>query len=199
MNILVCCLTYGNRPIDKLHYNLERTGFPFNVAFINREGIAHALNDGIDLFKKGDYESLAFLANDIIEPDNWLIKKAMALDSYERAGIVASSLDFKREYFNNEHIISNWLISKEAIDKIGYFNEDYYPYGPIDLEYCERTWLAGLQTYYVMDCLASTGDHAVGNEYGYNKQEVVNGFWSKYKEDINAYKSGTKNIKLDRL
>jgi GT2 family glycosyltransferase len=199
MNILVCCLTYGNRPIDKIHYNLERTGFPFNVAFINREGIANALNDGIDLFKKGDYESLAFLANDIIEPDNWLIKKAMALDTYERAGIVASSVDFKREYFNNEHIISNWLISKEVIDKIGYFNELYYPYGPIDLEYCERVWLGGFNTYYAMDCIASTGDHAIGEEYGYNKQKVVEGFWGMYKDDINAYKNGTKNIKLERL
>lgn len=199
MNILVCCLTYGDRPIDKIHYNLERTGFPFNVCFINREGIANALNDGIDLMKKGDYDAIAFLANDIIEPDNWLIKKAMALDSYERAGIVASSVDFKREYFNNEHIISNWLISKEVIDKVGYFNEIFYPYGPIDLEYCERTWLAGFNTYYVMDCLASTGDHAIGDEYGYNKQQVVNSFWDKYKDDINAYKNGTKDIKLDRL
>lgn len=199
MNILVCCLTYGNRPIDKIHYNLERAGFPFNVCFINREGIANALNDGIDLMKKKDYDAIAFLANDIIEPDNWLIKKAMALDSYERAGIVASSVDFKREYFNNEHIISNWLISKEVIDKVGYFNEIFYPYGPIDLEYCERTWLAGFNTYYVMDCLASTGDHAVGDEYGYNKQQVVNSFWDKYKDDINAYKNGTKNFKLDRL
>lgn len=199
MNILVCCLTYGNRPIDKLHSNLERAGFPFNVCFINREGIANALNDAIDLLKKGNYDALAFLANDIIEPDNWLIKKAMALDSYERAGIVASSLDFNREYFNNEHIISNWLISKEVIDKIGYFNEDYYPYGPIDLEYCERVWLGGFCTYYVMSCLASTGDHCAGNEYGYDKQKVVNDFWGKYKDDINAYKNGTKNIKLNRL
>lgn len=198
MNILVCCLTYGNRPVDKLHYNLERTGFPFNVCFINREGIAHALNDGIDLFKKGDYESLAFLANDIIEPDNWLIKKAMALDTYERAGIVSSSLDFSREYFNNEHIISNWLISKKVIDAIGYFNEEYYPYGPIDLEYCERVWVSGFNTYYTMNCVASTGDHAIGDEYGYNKKEVVDKFWGKYKDDINAYKSGTKNIKLNR-
>ena len=39
MNILVCCLTYGNRPVDKIHSNLERAGFPFNVCFINREGI----------------------------------------------------------------------------------------------------------------------------------------------------------------
>lgn len=199
MNILVCCLTYGNRPIDKIHFNLERAGFPFNVCFINREGIANALNDGIDKFKSGPYESLAFLANDIIESDNWLIKKAMALDSYERAGIVASSLDMDRQSFSNEHIISNWLISKSVIDKIGYFNEEYYPYGPIDLEYCERVWLSGLNTYYTMNCLAQTGDHAVGDEYGYNKQQIVESFIGKYKDDVNAYKSGTKDIKLNRL
>ena len=199
MNILVCCLTYGNRPIDKIHFNLERAGFPFNVCFIDREGIANALNDGIDLFKKGPYDALAFLANDIIEPDNWLIKKAMAIDSYERAGIVASSLDFKREYFNNEYVISNWLMSKEVIDKIGYFNEEFYPYGPIDLDYCDRVWLAGFNTYYTMDCLASTGNHASGNEYGYDKEQVVNEFMNLYQTNQSAYKSGTKDIKLNRL
>lgn len=198
MNILVSCLTYGNRPIDKIHYNLERAGFPFNVCFINREGIANALNDGIDLMKKKDYDAIAFLANDLIEPDNWLIKKAMALDSYERAGIVASSLDFKREYFNNEHIISNWLISKEVIDKIGYFNEEYYPYGPIDLDYCDRTWIAGFNTYYVMDCLAS-GNSTVKDEYGYDKQKIVDDFTGLYRKNNDEYRLGTKNIKLDRL
>lgn len=199
MNILVCCLTYGNRPIDKIHYNLERTGFPFNVCFINREGIANALNDGIDLMKKGDYDAIAYLANDIIEPDNWLIKKAMALDGYERAGIVASSLDFKREYINNEYVISNWLMSKEVIDRVGYFNEEFYPYGPIDLDYCERVWKSGLNTYYTMDCLASTGGHASGIDYGYDKEKVVNDFMSLYHANQEAYRTGTKDIKLDRL
>ena len=50
-----------------------------------------------------------------------------------------------------------------------------------------------------MNCLAQTGDHAVGDEYGYNKQQVVESFIGKYKDDVNAYKSGTKDIKLNRL
>jgi len=47
MKVLVCCLTYGNLPLDIIHSNLERAGYPFNLRFINVEGIANALNDGI--------------------------------------------------------------------------------------------------------------------------------------------------------
>jgi len=96
-------------------------------------------------------------------------------------------------------VISNWLMSKEVIDKVGYFNEEFYPYGPIDLDYCDRVWLAGMNTYYTMDCLASTGSHASGNEYGYDKQQIVNEFMNLYQTNQEAYKSGTKNIKLNRL
>jgi hypothetical protein len=50
-----------------------------------------------------------------------------------------------------------------------------------------------------MDCLASTGDHCIGNEYGYDKQQIVNEFMNLYQTNQAAYKSGTKDIKLNRL
>ena len=196
MNTLVCCLTYGNRPINIIHSNLENAGFPFNVKFINIEGISNALNDGIETFKNGDYEAIAFMANDIQEEKDWLIKKLIGLETYENAGIIASPLDFKRTEINNQHIISNWIIRKEVIDNVGLFIESMFPYGPIDLDYCERTWLAGFKTYYLMNYLAShNGNHASGNEYGYNKENMVNKYWEQYHSNIAAYKNGTKNIK----
>lgn len=195
MKILINCLVFGNRPLNIIADNLNRKGFNCDIKFIDVEGIANALNEGIEDFKK--YDAIGFLANDIIEPDNWLFKKVEALNTYENAGIVASSLDCERILLQNELIISNWLISSKLIDAIGEFNEQYFPYGAIDLDYCERAWIAGFKTYYVMNCLAThNGLHATGDEYGWNKTELVNKYWGLYAENINGYKNGTKSIKI---
>lgn len=196
MKILVVGLIYGNRPLETLEQTLKRSGYSADVLFINEEGIANAMNMGLDVFREGDYDAIAYLANDILECDNWLFKKVEALKLYHKAGIVASSLDRERKEVVNEHTISNWLISKSVVEAIGDFNESMFPYGPIDLDYVERTWCAGFYTYYVKDCLAvHNGGHAEGNEYGWDKQELVNKFWQQHQYDIIGYKNGSKSIK----
>ena len=201
MKLLINCLVYGNRSRDVIEHNLQNSGSPDSryveteIDFINIEGIANALNEGIKNYDQ--YDAIAFLANDIVEPVNWLAKKYDALKTYHNAGIVASSLDFERKEIKNDHIISNWLIDTKLISKIGKFNESFYPYGPIDLDYCERTWIAGFNTYYVIDCLAYHKDNnAIVNEYGWNKSELVAKYWKQYEDDKIAYKDGSKNIKL---
>jgi len=195
MKVLIVGLTYGNRPLDILLKNLETAGYPFNLTFVSMEGIANALNEGI--YRAEGFDAVAFLANDIIEPENWLLKKVEALQTYPNAGIVASSLDQPATEIKNEHIISNWLIRKELIEAIGLFIESMFPYGPIDLDYCERTWVAGFNTYYVMDCHAvHIGSHASGNEYGWDKSELVNKYWSQYVDNLTGYRNGTKSIKI---
>jgi len=154
------------------------------------------MNMGLDVFREGNYDAIAYLANDILEPDRWLLSKIEALQLYYNAGIVASSLDFARTEIVNEHIISNWLVSKAVVDAIGEFNESMFPYGPIDLDYVERAWVAGFKTYYVKNCLAvHNGSHAEGDEYGWNKQELVNQFWQQHQQDIIDYRNGNKSIK----
>lgn len=195
MRVLICCLTYGSRPFDILHKNLESAGMDYQVKFINVEGISNALNDGLDQII--DFDAIAFLANDILEPNEWLVKKVKALKTYPEAGIVASSLDHERTFIESNFIISNWLMSRQVIDAVGIFNEDYFPYGAIDLEYCQRAWMGGFKTYYVMNCLAyHDGSHASGNEYGYNKEEMVSKYWAKYTNDIESYRDGSKHFKI---
>jgi GT2 family glycosyltransferase len=195
MKVLIVGLTYGNRPLDILLKNLETAGYPFNLTFVNMEGIANALNEGIHRAK--GFDAVAFLANDIVEPENWLAKKVESLQTYPNAGIVASTLHHPVTQINNEHIISNWLLSRKVIDAIGLFNESMFPYGPIDLDYCERTWVAGFNTYYVIDCHAvHTSNPESNTEYGWNKADLVSKYWSQYVQDITAYKNGTKSIKI---
>jgi GT2 family glycosyltransferase len=194
MKVLVCCLTYGNRPLDIIHSNLERAGYPLNLRFINVEGIANALNDGI--YEVEGYDAIAYLANDIVEPDNWLKKKVQALTNYPNAGIVASSLGYVENQIRSQHIISNWLISKSLIDRIGIFNESMFPYGPIDLDYCERANVAGFCTYYCVDCMAEHFTSENNNtEYGYNKQDMIAKYWKQHEEELLQYRNGTKDIR----
>lgn len=195
MKVLINCLVYGNRPLNIIEDNLSRKGFECHLKYVDVEGIANALNEGIEDYTK--YDAIGFLANDIIEPNNWLLKKIVALNTYADAGIVASSLDYERTQIQNELIISNWLISTKVIEAIGEFNEQYFPYGAIDLDYCERSYLAGFKTYYVMNCLAvHNGNHATGNEYGWDKSELVSKYSGLYNDNLNAYKNGTKSIKI---
>lgn len=197
MRVLIAGLMYGKRPEDIIIDNLDKAGYSFNYYSIVTEGIANALNEAIDIASIDGYDAIAYLANDIIEPDNWLAKKVEALQTYPDAGIVASSLDHARRGVNSEHIISNWLLSMKVVEKIGIFNESMFPYGPIDLDYCERANLAGFNTYYVKDCLAEhIGSHATGDEYGYNKIELLKKNWAKHEADIKGYRNGSKSIKI---
>ena len=196
MKILICGLTYGNRPTDIIESNLKRAGCDYKYLEINREGISNALNDGLDIAIIDNYDYIGYLANDIIEPDNWLAKKLEAIQTYPFAGIVASSLGEVKKGIRSEHIISNWLVDIKLVNAIGYFNEAMFPYGPIDLDYCERSHIANYNTYYVMDCMAEhLGTHATGDEYGWDKAEIINKNWAAHEHDINSYRNGTKNIK----
>jgi len=197
MKVLIAGLVYGNRPKDILQENLIKADYPFTYLEINKEGIANAQNEAIDVALVDNYDAIAYLSNDIIEPDNWLAKKVEALQTYPNAGIVASSLDEVRFNIQSEIIISNWLVSMAVVDKIGIFNESMFPYGPIDLDYCERTNLAGFNTYYVMNCKAEhLGSHATGNEYGWDKIELVKKYWQQHVEDVYLYRNGLKDLKL---
>ena len=191
MKVLVCKLIYGNRSHDILTANEIKSGYDAYYCTIDTEGISNALNDGIEFMLADDYDAIAFLSNDIEEPQDWLAKKIEALKTYPDAGIVASSLDHVRTEITNEVIISNWLISRETIEKIGYFNESMFPYGPIDLDYCERAFAAGFATYYVIDCLAvHVNVNQTRDEYGWNKDVLIAEGWSKmFKQGEEYYKN----------
>ena len=90
MKVLVVGLIYGSRTLETLEETLKRSGYSADVILINQEGIANAMNMGLDVFHEGNYDAIAYLANDILEPDNWLLSKIEALQLYHKAGIVAS-------------------------------------------------------------------------------------------------------------
>jgi len=86
MKVLIACLTYGNRPKDILFENIMKAGYPAEYMEIDREGIAYALNDGIDAMLAGGFDMVGFLANDIQEPNEWLLMKVSLLSAVQNAG-----------------------------------------------------------------------------------------------------------------
>lgn len=197
MKVLIVCLTYGNRPHDILHSNLQRAGMLFEVTFVCEEGIANAMNEG--LLRGEDYDAIAYLANDIVEPDNWLKLKVEAMQTVPNAGIVATPVDGMRHHIQTQHIIGNWLVNMDVVKNIGIFNESMFPYGPIDLDYCERAILAGFATFYTPNVVAlHSSPHAVGNEYGWDKSELVRKYWPQHLADVAGYQNGTKNLKHEK-
>lgn len=200
MRILICCLTYGTRPKDILFENIMKAGYHAEYIEIDREGIAHALNDGIDVMLAGGFDAVGFLANDIQEPDEWLRAKVSHLGTIHNAGAASTSVEQMHSQLISQHIIGNYLISREAINKIGYFNEDFDPYGPIDLDYCERLHAAGFGTYYVINEMAHhPHSHAAGTEYGYNKAEMVAALWPQHVRNTYEYRSGIRPLRLERI
>lgn len=75
------------------------------------------------------------------------------------------------------------------------FHDSMFPYGPIDLDYCERTWLAGFDTYYVLDCVAKHLPSQIPDEYGYSKQAMVDKYTPMYLENRKGYNDGSISIK----
>lgn len=199
MKVLVCQLIYGSRPFNILVDNELKAGFSATYCNIDTEGIANALNEGLEYMLQNNFDAVAFLANDIIEPDNWLAKKLEALTTYPNAGIVSSPLDLQTK-IQSQLIIGNWLISKQTVQRIGFFNESMFPYGPIDLDYCQRCHKEGIQTYYVLDCMAEhVGSHASGNEYGWDKQELVKKYDDLHVKLSKGYQDGSISTYVNRL
>ena len=200
MKILICGLTYGTRPHNVIFQNLLKAGYPAEYIMIDREGIANALNDGIDAMIDGGFDYVGFLANDIQEPEDWLLMKISLIAGIPAAGVVSISVEQMHSQLRSQHIIGNYLISRSAIDAIGYFNEEFDPYGPIDLDYCERLHAAGFGTYYVLDEVAHhPHSHAAGTEYGYDKTARVAESWAKHVQNSHDYKSGAKPLRLERI
>jgi hypothetical protein len=200
MKILIACLTYGTRPKDILYRNITNAGYQATYIDINIEGIANAQNAAVDAFKDGEFDYLGFLANDIEEPEGWLSAKLGALLAYPLAGIVSTPVEGIRHAITNEHVIGNWLMSSDVIANVGYFNESMFPYGPVDLDYLERAWVAGFRTYYVLNTQAKHEHaHASGNDYGYDKAEMVAKYWGQHVANAGNYRNGSLSYKMERL
>jgi len=169
----------------------------------NNVGIAKALNAMIRQAYKQGYDYFMTMANDILEPENWLRDRVGAAQKIENTAVVAippshtGVTRYKREgisgiKIDNGQVIGNWLITRLAVEKIGYYNESYGNYAPLDLDYCDRCAFAKLKTYYLSDMTANhIGDPAQNpKDYQEAKEQSLRESWPKYTKNVSLYRMG---------
>ena len=154
--------------------NLNNAGHPFNLIEIDKKGISAAINDGI--FQSTD--DVVTMANDIIMPKNWLLNMVNASNAIPQSGMIGIHTVEQLPEQSNVNGIKIWetcpygnvLITKKAIDKVGFFNLDFDPYGTQDSDYHYRCVKSGLRNYYVEGKAEHIG-HDVGNGSEYRKMK----------------------------
>ena len=175
--------------------------YPYDMFTIDKKGIAAALNEGIR--KTKDYEIVAFCGNDIVLPNNWLlmaVEHIQAIPETGMCGIYCVENLPKTEVINGIEVHPTWatfgnvIIPRKAIDKVGYFNEAYDPYGMQDSDYGLRLSELGYKNYYIKGLQSSHIGHDVGEQTDYRKMkdeglnkagEIWGEYTKKYQESNN--------------
>ena len=186
----VIYLNYQDRNIDTLFHNIKNAGEHIDfISIINETGIAYAINKGLKHFNFDYVEYVTIMGNDILEPDNWLSirnefleDKTVGICSIPLDGFLGDSLD----------LIGNFTISKEAINRVGAFNQELDPYGAIDLDYCTRVRASGLHTKFIPNTKATHIEQNGIEAYGYNKMDLVKKTWDLHNKNVSSYTDGTK-------
>jgi len=162
--------------------------FPFVHAVNHFEnvGIAKGVNPAFRWAYQSGYDYVCTMADDIIEPQGWLKTRLEVMQRY-RAGIVAISPETNHLHAHHAEVIGNTLISRQCFEKIGYWNEEFGMYGPVDLDYNARARGAGLSVMY-----APGGSVHLNTpvDYGYEKMLLVNQAWGRHAADVRDYNNG---------
>lgn len=151
-----------------------------------------AFNDGADM--------VVTMANDILEPSQWVEIRALGFERIENAGIVSipiyqqNCLRYEKIQINGLEIeqgdiIGNYGIHRSTYEKIGGFPEVYGIYGPIDLDYCAHVRAAGLKTLYVSNYHAYHIGVDNPTEYQKAKDESLSRAWAIYEARMDVLRA----------
>lgn len=200
MNVTIILLDYLRHDHTETvkRVNLNNAGHPFELVTIDRKGISAAINEGIHQAT----DSVVTMANDILMPNNWLYDMVRYAERIPNSGMVGIHTVESQTNYNHELGIweccpfGNVLITKEAIEKVGYFNLDLDPYSVNDMDYYNRCCLAGLRSYYIPGKCEHIG-HDVGEQTEYRKMKdrSLEQLWRRGEWWYNYYKK-TGNIYL---
>jgi GT2 family glycosyltransferase len=181
------------------NYNQILSSYPFTdiYRFEENKGIAHAINRGIELAK--DYDGVVTLANDILMPQGWLkamIEHAGKIPNTGMCGIHCveqlpplCDINGVSVHLSKEKTFGNTLITKQAIQKIGRFNEDLDPYSNQDADYAYRLMKTGFVNYYIPNLRSEHIGHDVGSGTTYRKMkdDSLEANWKKHHHWLKHY------------
>ena len=180
MNINVILLDYDRHDYTQRvkDVNFNNAGYPFDFTIVDMKGISKAINYGI--FQSRTYDAVVTMANDILMPNSWLERMVQAMITIPNSGMIGihtvesisepTTINGLQVHIQ-EAAFGNVLIPMKAIDKIGYFNEAYDPYGMQDRDYSYRLQMTGHLNYYLSGLRAEHIGHDVGQDTPYRKMK----------------------------
>jgi GT2 family glycosyltransferase len=206
MKVAIIFLDYERHTYSKQALaTIGNAGYQFDLFTIDKKGIAAAINEGIDIFYNGGYDYLVTCANDIAMPDNWLKAMVEHANAIEQTGMIGihcvESMGEEIEINGKKVFLTgcpfgNVLITKKAIETIGYFNTAYDPYGRQDSDFAYRLLKTGFTNYYLPNLQSFHIGHDWGEKTPYRimkdeglfkSDEIWNECMKKYNETKNYY------------
>jgi len=179
MKVAIIFLDYHRHDFRKEALrSIANAGYPFDLFTIQKKGIATALNDGID--KTRNYDAIVTCANDIAMPDNWLHEMVIYAENIKESGMIGihcvESLPDITEVngFKIHKIFTafgNVMITRKAIDAIGYFNEEHDPYGMQDADFAFRLNKSGFINYYIPNLKSNHIGNDIGQQSDYRRMK----------------------------
>jgi len=173
-------------------------------------GIAPARNQALAL-ANGD--PIVMIDPDLLLPEGWFDK---ALDVLTLPGIGFTSVSAEdctyqildicgvEVELKQGNIAGVWVIPRQTIELLGYFNEEYSFYGGEDSDYGARIMLAGMMNTYIPHMKA---DHLGAADGVYSSQrtdyvEMKAKWWdvnmALYERRANEYARGERSLRIER-
>lgn len=172
---------------------LRKTGGKV-FSLVSNKGIAYPLNVMMLYAYNRGYEAFHVMANDILEPNNWLADKVKYLSAFGKSGMISicpGPIPYMPSYLSMDmpfyfgDVIGQFMISRQVYEQVGRFREDFGHYGPIDNDYNARCIAKGFVNYYIPGQSIHLGDDNPG--YGYNKHQVVAATWPVHVQNTVKY------------
>ena len=180
MKVAIIFLDYARHEYTQqvCQQNFNNAGHDFTVIEVDRKGISAALNEG--LIRAKGFDAVVTMANDILMPNDWLaamVKAAEAIPNTGMCGIycvegLPTPIEVNGVLIHpNDAAFGNALIPMKAVAAVGYFNEDFDPYGMQDSDYGIRLKQAGFISYYLNGFTSTHIGHDVGSGTEYRKMK----------------------------
>lgn len=169
----------------------------------NNVGIGAGLNFLLKKAMDAGYTYFQFMANDILEQEGWVLQKIYFLDALRgvKSGMISIfpgqvfELPIKRLYtgfcdFSHApaHVIGQFMLRRDLVEKVGYFKDFGQPYAPIDNDYNVRCERLGFTNYY-LDPSRFRARHIDLQDqiYGYDKRDMIDHTWPVHVMDSTRY------------
>lgn len=171
------------------------------------EGVGKSLNQ---LYLRAQGDIICTIGNDIEMPDHWLAEAVEYLRVVKNVGILGYDWGHGSKPPNTfkhgvtagwltpilNRVFGSWVFKRELVEKIGFFYDDYGPYGIEDSDFNERVNRSGYNSLYHPTLKSRHLVQDVGEQTAYRKMkdESLTKNCSIFGERLKAWDTGSSYV-----